>query len=220
VNPSRNALKFAKLKALALGAGLFLAVYVPAFVITAFVRPRVELGIALIMTITLLLAVLFVFLLGGTCGSFAEFGFRKATLQYVGIGVASGLVFGLVAAFVSHLFPSKPPFDVSSFAPWKIGLYFIVGASIQEEVIFRGLIQSMVEKRWSAIISIRGASISYAVAFTAILFGVVHLEVGAVVAVSAFILGIVAGELRRRSGSLLPAIIVHALFNCADAAWH
>jgi membrane protease YdiL (CAAX protease family) len=31
-------------------------------------------------------------------------------------------------------------------------------------------------------------------------------------------LGLVAGELRRRSGSLLPAIVVHALFNCVGLA--
>jgi membrane protease YdiL (CAAX protease family) len=43
--------------------------------------------------------------------------------------------------------------------------------------------------------------------------------VGAVVALGAVILGLVAGELRRGSGSLLPAMIVHACFNCVDAVW-
>jgi len=209
--------KFSKLKALGLGAGLFVAVYFPAFIATALVRPRIELGIALIIAITLLIAILLVFLLARTRGGFAEFGFRIPSSRYVVVALASGLVLGVVAAFLNHLFPSKPPFDVSGFGPWKIWLYFVVGASIQEEVIFRGLIQSMVEKRWAAIFSICGASISGAVAFTAVLFGLVHLEVGLLVAVGAIMLGLGAGELRRRSGSLLPAIIVHALFNCADA---
>ena len=45
------------------------------------------------------------------------------------------------------------------------------------------------------------------------------LGAGAVVATGAIVLGLVAGELRRRSGSLLPAVILHALFNAADAFW-
>jgi membrane protease YdiL (CAAX protease family) len=212
--------KSATLKALGVGAGLFVAVYVPAFIVTALVRPRIKLGIALIIAITVLIAILFVFLLARARGGFAEFGFRVPSSRYVGIALASGLALGLVAAFLNHLFPSKPPFDVSGLAFWKIGLYFIVGASIQEEVIFRGLIQSMVERHCPALFSLRGVSISIAAAFTAVLFAAVHLEVSAVVAVGALILGVVAGELRRRSGSLLPAIIVHALFNCVDAVWH
>ena len=67
--------------------------------------------------------------------------------------------------------------------------------------------------------SVFGGSLSGAVAFTAVLFGIIHLEAGVAVATDAIILGLVAGELRRRSGSLLPAVIVHALFNAADAFW-
>ena len=212
-------MKFAKLKALCLGVGLLMAVYVPAFIATALLGPRIELAIALIITITLLVAMLLIFLLAPARGGFAWFGFRVPSFRYVAIALAFGLALGLVAAFLNHLLPSKPPFDVSGFSPWKIGLYFIVGASIQEEVIFRGLIQSMVEKQCALIFSVRGVSISGAVAFTALLFGIIHLEVGAVVALGAVILGLVAGELRRGSGSLLPAMIVHACFNCVDAVW-
>jgi membrane protease YdiL (CAAX protease family) len=100
-----------------------------------------------------------------------------------------------------------------------IGVYFVIGASIQEEIIFRGLIQSMLERRWMVTFSLFGGSVSAAVVFTTVLFGVIHLEAGAVVALGAIILGLIAGELRRCSGSLLPAIIVHALFNCVDAVW-
>jgi membrane protease YdiL (CAAX protease family) len=212
--------KFAELKALGLGVSLLLAVYIPAFVVTALIRPRIELAIALIVAVTLLVATLLIFVLARARAGFGEFGFAIPHSPYVGIALASGLALGLVAALLNHLVPSKPPFDVSGFAPWKIGLYFVVGASIQEEVIFRGLIQSIVERHCPALFSLRGVSISIAAAFAAVLFAAVHLEVGVVVAVGALILGVVAGELRRRSGSLLPAIIVHALFNCVDAVWH
>src|SRR5258706_5624183 len=107
---------FAKLKTLGMGIGLFGAVYVPAFIITALVRPRIELGIALIMAITLLVAILLIFLLARERGGFTEFGFGLPSWRYVGIALASGLALGLAAAFLNHLHPSKPPFDVSGFA--------------------------------------------------------------------------------------------------------
>jgi membrane protease YdiL (CAAX protease family) len=67
--------------------------------------------------------------------------------------------------------------------------------------------------------SVFGDSLSWAVTFTAALFCIVHLEAGLAVATGAIVLGLVAGELRRRSGSLLPAVIIHSLFNVADAVW-
>jgi membrane protease YdiL (CAAX protease family) len=211
---------FLKVKTLGLGVGLFVVVYVPALIATVMVRPRIELAVALVIAITLSIAALFISLLAPARGGLAGFGFRGTNPRDVGIALALGLSLGFVAVFLNHLLPSKPPFDVSGFARWKIGLYFVVGASIQEEVVFRGLIQSMVERRCPLIFPLLGFSLSGAVAFTAVLFGMIHLEVGPVVALGALILGLVAGELRRRSGSLLPAIIVHASFNCIDAVWH
>jgi membrane protease YdiL (CAAX protease family) len=181
--------KSAKAKAMGLGGALFVAVYVPAFIATALIRPRIELAIVLIIAISLLIALFLIFLFASARSGFAVFGFRIPSSRYVVIAFALGLMLGFVAAFLNHLFPSKPPYDVSGFAPWKIWLYFIVGASVQEEVIFRGLIQSMVEDRWAASFRVCGISISGAVAFTAALFGVVHLGVGVAVALGAVMAG-------------------------------
>jgi len=211
--------KFPNIEGLGIGIGLFLAVYIPAFVTTALVRPRVEIAIPLIIAITSLVALTLVLLLARPPAGIAEFGFRIPTARYLAIATAVGLTLGVAVTFLSHLFPSKPPFDVSRLAPWMIGLYFIIGSPIQEEIIFRGLIQSMLERRWMITFSVFGGSLSGAVAFTAVLFGIIHLEAGVAVATGAIILGLGAGELRRRSGSLLPAIIVHAVFNAADAFW-
>jgi membrane protease YdiL (CAAX protease family) len=212
-------MKFPVLKAMCLGIGLFVIVYLPAFATTALVRPRIGIAIPLIIAMTLLVALILMLLLIRRPAGIAEFGFRIPQSRYLAVATVFGLALGLGVTFLGHLFPSKPPFDVSRFAPWMIVLYFIIGSSIQEEIIFRGLIQSMLERRWMITFSVFGGSLSGAVAFTAVLFGIIHLEVGAVVAAGAIILGFVAGELRRRSGSLLPAIIVHALFNSADAFW-
>jgi membrane protease YdiL (CAAX protease family) len=202
-----------------IGIGLFLAVYIPAFVTTALFRPRVEIAIPLIIAITSMVALTLVLLLARPPTGIAEFGFRIPNTRYLAIGTALGFTLGVAVTFLSHVFPSKPPFDVSRFAPWMIGLYFIVGSPIQEEIIFRGLIQSTLERRWMITFPVFGGSLSGAVVFTALLFGIIHVGVGAVVAIGAIVLGLIAGELRRRSASLLPAIVVHALFNAADAFW-
>jgi hypothetical protein len=59
----------------------------------------------------------------------------------------------------------------------------------------------------------------FPVVFVAALFGVIHLDSGIVVAASAVLLGLIAGELRRMSGSLVPAIVFHGLLNTASALW-
>ena len=212
-------MKLSRIQVFAIGIGLFLAVYIPAFGTTALVRPRVEIAIPLIIAITSLVAFTLVLLLARPPAGIAEFGFRIPNTRYLAIGTALGLTLGVAVTFLSYLFPSKPPFDVSRLAPWMIGLYFIIGSPIQEEIIFRGLIQSMLERRWMITFSVFGDSLSGAVAFTAALFGIIHLEAGVAVAIGAIVLGLIAGELRRRSASLLPAIVVHALFNAADAFW-
>jgi len=206
-------------QALGIGIGLFLAVYVPAFVTTALVRPRLEIAIPLIIAVTFLVAFILIFVLARPPAGIAEFGFKIPKARYVANVAALGLVLGAVVTFLCHLFPSKPPFDASGFPRWMIGLYFILGASIQEEIIFRGLIQTMMERKLTDALSVAGDSVSSAVIFTALLFGIIHLEAGALVAIGAIVLGLAAGELRRRSGSLVPAIVVHMLFNAADAFW-
>lgn len=213
-------MKFQNIQVFGIGIGLFLVVYVPAFLATAVARPRLEVAIPLIIAITFLIAFILILLLARPPAGIVEFGFRLPTVPALGIAIAVGLPLAIAVTFLTHLFPSKPPLDPSRLAPWMIGLYLIIGASIQEEIIFRGLIQSMLERHWTMTFSVFGGSLSGTVAFTAVLFGIIHLEVGAVTALGATILGLVAGELRRRSGSLLPAIILHASFNGIDAVWH
>ena len=212
-------MNFPSIRAFGSGIGLFVAVYIPAFFAAGLVRPRVEVAIPLIIAITFLIAFILILLLVRPPAGIAEFGFRISNGRYLAMGTALGLILGVAIAFVNHLFRSKPPFDVSRFTPWMIGLYFIIGSPIQEEIIFRGLIQSMLERWWMITFPVFGGSLSGAVVFTAVLFGIIHLGVGAVVAAGAIVLGLVAGELRRRSASLLPAIVVHALFNAPDAFW-
>ncbi|PYK93482.1 MAG: hypothetical protein DME36_09220, partial [Verrucomicrobia bacterium] len=102
----------------------------PAFVTTTLIRPRIEIAIPLVIGITLSVALILVFLLTRRPAGFAEFGFGIPNFRYIVITGALGLTLGLAVTLLSHLLPSKPPFDVSGFAPLRIWLYFVIGSSI------------------------------------------------------------------------------------------
>ena len=111
-------MKFPAFKAIALGIGLFVVVYVPGFVTTALGRPRIDIAIPLIIAITLLVALILMFLLARSPAGIGEFGFCIPQSRYVASATVFGLTIGLAVAFLSHLLASKPPFDVSRLASW------------------------------------------------------------------------------------------------------
>ncbi len=96
-------------------------------------------------------------------------------------------------------------------------VYFVLAAPVQEELIFRGLLQTTIARVAPPVAALW--AIHFPVVFVAALFGLIHLDSGAVVAASAVLLGLIAGELRRMSGSLVPAALFHALLNAASALW-
>jgi membrane protease YdiL (CAAX protease family) len=207
------------LRTLGLALGLFVAVYAPTFMAVALFHPPAQIDVPLIIAISLAIALALIRAMARPPAGVSEFGFAAPGLRYLGLAVLIGLPLALAAGGLDHLFPSKGPISTAGFSPWMPWLYFGLGASIQEEVIFRGLIQSVLERAWPGRLTGFGAWLSPAVGLTAVLFAVVHLDSGLVVVAGALALGLVAGELRRRSGSLLPAVIVHALFNMPDLLW-
>ena len=211
-------MNFPKIRALAITLGLFVAVYGPAFAAVSLIHPTAQGAVPLIISISVAIALVLIFALARRLGSVSEFGLCIPKFRYVGLALLLGLPLAFAAGWLGHLFPSKGPIDTSRFPLWMLWLYFGVGASVQEEVIFRGLLQSFLEQRWTTLLVFR-ASLSPAVLFTATLFGSIHLGSGPIVIAGAIVLGLVGGELRRRSGSLLPAVIVHALFNIPDLLW-
>lgn len=212
-------MSFPRLRALGIALGLFVAVYGPAFVTVSLIHPPAQGVVPLIIAISLAIALVLIFTLGRRTAGISEFGFSIPKFRYVELAALLGLPLAFAVGWLGHLFPSKGPIDTSGFPLWMLWLYFGVGASIQEEVIFRGLLQSFLEQRWTTRFLVFRASLSPAVLFTATLFGIIHLGSGPTVIAGAILLGLVAGELRRRSGSLLPAVIIHALFNVPGLLW-
>ena len=156
------------------------------------------------------------FLTRGTNG-IAEFGVAKSSASYVVAATLSGIVLGGALADLAARYPAPSPLDLSKLAPWMIFVYLVLGAPVQEELIFRGLLQTVMARAVSVPAGVW--AIHFPVIFVAALFGVIHLGSGIVVAASAVLLGLIAGELRRMSSSLVPAILFHALLNAALALW-
>jgi membrane protease YdiL (CAAX protease family) len=205
----------------ALGTVLLLLVgtYAPAFLTVALLKLPLLGAIPAIIVISLaagLLFICFLYVLPGRI-SLAEFGFRFCLYRYLAAAIVFGAPIGwALTALVSRLTSSRPNPEIS-LRPWLLIIYFVIGAAIQEEVIFRGLLQTTLAQQFPATFSLLGSSFSHAATIIALLFGLIHMKVNPITAVAAFVLGLLAGELRRRSGSLLPAILVHAVFNAFSA---
>src|ERR1700730_6316328 len=87
------------LKAIGLGIGLFVVVYVPAFVTTTLVRPRIDIAIPLIIAITSLVALILMFLSAQGPPGIAEFGFRIPHSRYLAVATVFGLALGIAVTF-------------------------------------------------------------------------------------------------------------------------
>lgn len=195
---------------------LFAAVYAPAFAIVAWLHPRVQITIPLIIVVSAALAMLLIAFLARTTG-IAEFGIVKSPAAYVIAAALAGIVVGGALAYLASLHPVPSPLNLSQLSPWMIFVYFVLAAPVQEELIFRGLLQTAMARAASKREGFW--DVHFPVAFIAALFGIIHLGSGIIVAASAVLLGLIAGELRRMSGSVIPAILFHALLNAASALW-
>jgi membrane protease YdiL (CAAX protease family) len=94
----------------------------------------------------------------------------------------------------------------SPLAILAVGLAAVVVAPVAEEFFFRRVLQGWLEKVWGPWPAILAS---------AVLFGLAHLGHGlGWIPLVGF--GVVAGYLVRQTGSILPAIVLHALFNATS----
>ena len=214
----RNLTKLKLAKGLGSVLLLFVVTYGPAFLTVALLRLPPFKAIPVLIAISSAMAILLIYLISGRNSKFPEFGFRFCPYGYNIAAIVFGVPIGWVLQLlIGRLSSGLPP--ERSFPLWMMIVYFVVGAAIQEEVIFRGLLQTTLARQVPGTLTFLGTSFSYAAIIIALLFGLIHLTVNPITAASAFALGLLAGELRDRSGSLFPAILVHAIFNAFAVIW-
>lgn len=216
------------------GVGCLVAVYTPTFVlVTLIIRSgvfgRLTKSEAQIFAIPLVVAIsaaiamgiiaLFVRLRATT---FSMYGFRRTSVRNMLLAIGLGLMFALLLRAITWVLPINKSLDLGDLRSWQIVVYFWLAAPIQEEIIFRGLLQHVLEAGSPNTLIVGKQKIPQAVIGSALLFAAVHIAVGLLgasvgqvvfIVVGALILGLLASYLRWRANSLMPSIVVHALFN-------
>jgi len=218
---SPSALKTVRaIRAIGLVLLLFVVVYAPASAVAAGLRLRPAAAVPFVMFVSFLTACLCIRgLAGRRHEKLTQYGITVPALRHTVSAVIVSAPVSIATALLLSRVHESGPLAGLSLAPWLLVLYFVVGASVQEELIFRGLFQTTLATRLSPSTApdpIYGVAASLLVA---LLFGCIHLVVGPCTAAAALVLGTIAGEFRRRSGSLLPPITCHALFNLGGIIW-
>jgi membrane protease YdiL (CAAX protease family) len=203
------------LRALGLLIGRFLCVYVPAFAAAGVLRVTLDHEIPLVIVITAAIALALIRFSGGRQASIGNFGFRGAGLAILGWTFVISFPLAIGAAILLNHFREPGPLAGLHLQTWVAVLYFGLAAPVQEEVIFRGLLQTTLSNDLATKKLSASGRNAVPVALVAVLFGAIHLVAGPLTAFFALVLGILAGESRRRSGSLIPAILAHSIFNAA-----
>lgn len=148
--------------------------------------------------------------------SAAQLGFPGA--KPADLGLAVGGLAGtlapllLLAGWLDRLVPyTHPVVDALATDPTlktrlAVVLSAVIAAPIAEEFFFRRVLQGWLD-RWVP----RGG----AVPLSAAVFAALHMDHG-LAPVPLFVLGLVLGEMVRRTGSLVPAMLLHAFFNAVS----
>lgn len=133
--------------------------------------------------------------------------------QHLRLGVVAGLG-GLVLAAIVGQITIKILGPVTStagelldtqvgWAKFAFVLCIVIGAPLVEEIAFRGLLFTSLCKS--------GVKPVLSVIVSALTFSIFHFEPQRLAIL--FVIGLVLGEVRRRSGSLVPSIVAHAVNN-------
>lgn len=165
-------------------------------------------------------------------GRLSTFGFRLGRNYHWTPMIALGVVTGVVLTIISNMLPETSNSFLQDYSFAQTVIFVWLYASICEEILTRGLIQSFLSPLTMYGISISGLRISLPVLVGAFFFGLMHLgllTIGVgllqVINIVAFatVLGVIAGYYREQTGSLIPAIIVHMFGNigsyCMGIFW-
>ncbi len=137
---------------------------------------------------------------------------RGPTAVPAGLFLVSGALLALVLGALSSRIPGIEDLPVSGLLQHAqtavfLGVTAIAVAPLVEEVVFRGFIFPVLERRWGAVA---------AVLLTALMFTSLHVTQlwGSWMAVSLILLvGLVLSLVRALTGALLPAYLLHLAYN-------
>jgi membrane protease YdiL (CAAX protease family) len=157
-----------------------------------------------------------------TKGNLSEYRFKKPTHLHLGRIILISFCLGIVVAFARTLISAEGFGTLEDYISIELILEVWLYASIAEEIFTRGLIQGYLNPYTGSGIRISSGFISIPVLVGALFFGFMHLatltlgfDFLTVIAtvLSAIFVGILAGYYCEKTGSLIPPILIHMLFN-------
>ena len=201
-----------------LSVGSVIAMLIPNLLI--LVKTKSWLGAFINHTAMLVFSIIIMLLLSK--GKISTYGFKivrdiqlkQIILLSLGIGISVNLI--------QPFLPGEGLTFIGEFSFLQIVIFIWIYASICEEILTRGLIQGYLTPLTKYGFTVFKLRISVPVLVSALFFASMHImllimgiEISTVLTIvlSAFILGIIAGYYREKTESLIPAIIVHMLFN-------
>ncbi|MEA3454485.1 MAG: CPBP family intramembrane glutamic endopeptidase [Candidatus Caldatribacteriota bacterium] len=205
--------------------GLFVLV-VPSFIMMSFhnlpelLESKPWLGGFINHTAMLVLSILIMLVLSK--GKISTYGFKIAKNIQLKQIVLLSLGIGIIGALIQSCLPIKEPAFIENFSFIQIVIFVWIYASICEEVFTRGLVQGYLAPLARYGFSLFKFRISLPMLVGALFFASMHVmllttgmgsSVVFNIVLFAFILGVVAGYYREKTESLIPAILVHMLFN-------
>lgn len=131
----------------------------------------------------------------------AAFGLVRTTRDQLVVAATAGLVCSFVSVGVSAALGPGPAAGAGGLPAAAALLLLVLVVPLGQELLFRGIVTTVL-LRHGVVAGVLGS---------ALVFAAVHGPAPA--AVSALVLGLVTAELRRRSGSLWPAVTAHAVHN-------
>jgi membrane protease YdiL (CAAX protease family) len=155
-------------------------------------------------------------------GKVSTYGLKGIRLKALVRPTVVALVFGIIITALGELLPMTGFEFMEDFTLLQIILFVWIYASVSEELLTRGLLQGFLRPLDKYGLTVFNFYMSVPVLVAALFFGLMHLgllTMGAsgsavlVVVLSGIILGVIAGYYRERTESIVPAIVVHALFN-------
>jgi membrane protease YdiL (CAAX protease family) len=203
------------MRAFGVALALLLAVYIPTFALVSVLHLTMAHAVPVIIVVSATLALVLMLTLRSrtTTLTLADFGLRWCSWRTLFTAIVVGLPFSWIINELLSLAHEPGPLAGMVLAPALGWFYFGLDAPLQEELIFRGLLQTALRRCLTAAPATTAHAGVAAVIGAAVLFALVHLAVGPWTAAAALALGLLAGELRRRSGSLVPAALIHIIFN-------
>ncbi|TFF84773.1 CPBP family intramembrane metalloprotease [Candidatus Thorarchaeota archaeon] len=217
--------------ALFVGLGVFLAVYAGAFSVSMIVskgtgfgrnvKDRPWLSNLIVGPVVLTESLLVIVFLAQ--GQLTSWGLQYPSFEGILAVGFSGSVLAVLTLLTSESIsptPSemKPPSD--SRGRFGFFVLIVILASISEELIFRGVIQNLLDQALLLALDLGFFSLTGGTVVSGLLFAVVHaapakrmgVSLGVLVG-SALVLGLSAGIALYETGSLLAPILIHGLFN-------